>query len=343
MNLQSDRQSGFTLIEATIAAVLVSVLAYLVMTMSKTGFDAQNYSQRMSRVTEIAQEMIEEIRDDAQSSVHLFGADATGQAYVTILDTTGLPSVIAGSRLPQIVDGGVFEVDGAADVRTGNSLALARHAWADEFQATSGDDYRIDVYRIVYYYMTEVDGGPQDGQAYGLNVVQWISEPVANGNQIDNIDDPTDRAEVCEHLRVASADAFGNTHTPVQAIWKIGDDPAATGTFRQIISGGSLVDAPQSPRATGSWKVYPDLTRSRVGMLHYRFHSLATNFAPPICGVAKYGYQTTTGSGFPHGFETQIVGPSSARKILLHVSVVSTHTGRLAWHDSQTITDARDL
>ena len=97
MNLQSDRQSGFTLIEATIAAVLVSVLAYLVMTMSKTGFDAQNYSQRMSRVTEIAQEMIEEIRDDAQSSVHLFGADATGQAYVTILDTTGLPSVIAGS------------------------------------------------------------------------------------------------------------------------------------------------------------------------------------------------------------------------------------------------------
>lgn len=341
--MKKTTQRGFTLIESIIATVLVTILAYLVMTMSKSGVDAQSYSQRMSRVTEIAQELVEEIREDAQSSVHLFGNNALGNAYIGLLDMSGLPPVISTSRLPQVIDNGVFDVDGAADTRTGNSLALARHAWSDEFTCTSGSSYRIDIYRMVYYYMTAVDGGPQPDRADGLNVVQWISEPIANGNQIDNISDSTDRQEVCGHLVKATPDAFGNTHAEVHVIWRIGDDPATAGTLRQITNTGALVDTPQSPRGVGGWELYPDLDRSRVGMLHYRWHSIATNHAPRICGVAKYGFQSAAGDGFPHGFETQIVGPSSARKILLHVSVVSTRSGRLAWHDSQVVTDARDL
>ncbi len=341
--LDHHRQRGFTFIEALIASMLVLVLAYLVMTLSRSGMEAQSYSQRMNRVTEISQELVETMREDAQSSVRLFGNDATGAAYLNLFDYTSMPAVAPSSRLPQIDESAVFEPEGALGTRTGNSLLLARHAWSDEFTVTSGNTYRVGVYRLVYYYMTEVDGGPAEGSSAGLNLAQWVSEPLVDGNEIDNIADATDRANFLEHLRAGTADDSGNIHTAVQVVWKLGEDLAVSDTLRQITSGGGLSASQVSPRPAGGWRIYGDEERSRPGMLYYRYHSVATNHAPRVVGAAKFGFKTSTNGGFPHGFETQIIGPASARQILLHLSVVSTHTGRLAWHESQVVTDARDL
>ena len=61
-------------------------------------------------------------------------------------------------------------------------------------------------------------------------------------------------------------------------------------------------------------------------------------------GVTFVGISTTVGGGFPHGFEVQIVGPSSARQVLLHLTAVSTRRkGFWAWSDLQVSVDTRDI
>ena len=146
-----------------------------------------------------------------------------------------------------------------------------------------------------------------------------------------------------EHLRVGSADASGATHDEVTAIWKVGENPANADTLRQILPGGTLSDAQQAPRDGTDWKVFRSDGRTETTLLGYRNHSIASIWSPTICGVGRFGETSTAGEGFPHGFEVQVVGPSSARQVLLNLSIVSTSPGRLAFHRSQIVTDARDL
>ena len=74
---------------------------------------------------------------------------------------------------------------------------------------------------------------------------------------------------------------------------------------------------------------------------------MATNYARRSVGVARFGLLDNNaggGDGFPHGFEVQIVGPTSARQVLVHLVVVSARLhGQLAWSDIQTVVDARDM
>jgi len=55
MDRQPAREAGYSLIEVIIAASLILMLAFLVLSMSMSGTEAQKYSERMSRVTEITQ------------------------------------------------------------------------------------------------------------------------------------------------------------------------------------------------------------------------------------------------------------------------------------------------
>jgi len=275
--------------------------------------------------------------------VRLFHNDAIGLAYIALLDLSTLPAPTS-ALLPTLDSGGVFEPDVVGSEKTGTSLLFARHAWTDEFQTTASNTYRVDVYRMQGYYMAREGVGPQPGSAIGLNFVRYVSEPIVDGSQVAKISDPTDQTEVLVLLLNGAADLFGDVHQPIQVVWKVGQDPALADTLRQIRSDGSLSDTPVAPRPVGAWQLIPDPSLSAPGMLSYRYHSIATNFAPGVMGVGRFGIIDNTGQGFPHGFEVQLIGPAAARQILLHLSVVSTNNhGRQAFHDLQVIGDTRDL
>ena len=60
--------------------------------------------------------------------------------------------------------------------------------------------------------------------------------------------------------------------------------------------------------------------------------------------ASRFGLRSTLGVGFPHGLEVQVVGPSSARQILIHFAVASTNRrGLIAYADQQVVLDVRDL
>ena len=141
----------------------------------------------------------------------------------------------------------------------------------------------------------------------------------------------------------ATVDADGLTHDPAEVVWLRGELPSVVGTLRHINSGdGSLSDTPLLPRQA-TWNVQRK-NPVVVGLLSYRHHSVASIYSRDSFGVSRYAVESTSGAGFPHGFEIQVVGPSAARQVLIHMINASTQrTGQLAWSGMQLSVDARDL
>lgn len=350
---QSDRHSGspraatqpdgFTLVELMIASTMLLTLAYLVSTLTMRGMDAQKYSERMNRVTEITQDVVDEIRRGLTSSVRVFTDDAVGLGYLGIARLGSLPSPLRSQLLPSLDSNGLLEPDTATRRKTGNVLFFARYAWTDEFTTSSGTTHRIDIHRLEQVYLTPSGDGPQRGDPTGLNLARWVSEPLADGTQIDSITDAAERTEVLQHLLNQTPDMHGETHDAVSVVWLLGENPSVTGTLRQIDSTGDLVTTPVAPR-NATWEILPQPEMCRAGILHYRHHSIATNFAPRVMGVGRFARVSNSGEGFPHGFEVQIIGPASARQVLVHATLVSTNRkGHRAYHDMQIVADVRDL
>ncbi|MBX3462017.1 MAG: hypothetical protein KF830_02515 [Planctomycetes bacterium] len=343
MERNEEHGGGFTLVELLVASTLLIGMVLAVTQLSLSGADAQEYAARLNRVTELNQDVVDRMRLELVSSVRQFGNDPEGNGNLAVLDLAGVPPPLAGSRLPSISPGEVIRRDTAAMQITGNSLFFTKLAWTDRFVCSSGNDYLVDVYRWIYYYLTPADGGPTAGRPTGLNLVRIMSEPLADAASVDRITDADDQVEVLQHLQAATPDADGVRHDPCDVVWRRGGDPTEVGTFRQIDpSSGKLEDDPISGRPD-PWRILRADGSGR-GLLSYRHHSVATIHAPANYGVGRYGIATLLGSGFPHGFEVQVVGPSSARSILLHLVVVSTNRrGRPAWSDMQVVVDGRDL
>jgi len=336
-------QAGFSMIELIIASSLLGLMILAVTTLAQSGSDAQEYARRLTRATEITQDIVDEMRLEMVSCVRIFGNDAEGNANLAVLDLAGAPTPIGSRRLPTVSVNETIRQDTAGAEITGNSLFFTKLAWSDRFVCTSGNDYIVDVYRWIHYYMTLEDGGPQPTHPIGLNIIRVLSEPLIDAAGIDRIIDPDDRAEVLLHLWNATPDAVGNTHAPCEVVWRRGSLPSVTGTLRHIDSSdGSLNDTPLSPR-TSPWRVMR-AQQELSGLLSYRHHSVASNFARPSFGVGRFSLMDLTGTGFPHGFEVQVVGPSAARQVLLHLVVASTsRRGQFAWSDVQITVDTRDL
>ena len=336
------RDSGFSMVEIIVCATILVLLACIVTTLMISGSEAARYAERQNRTTEIAQDLVDGMRNELRSAVRLFGNDATGLAYKARLEAwASVPSIV--STLPLIAVNDTFKKDVSGANKTGNEILFARHAWSEEFQTSLGATYRYDIHRIVHYYMKAEDGGPVAGVPWGLNLARWTSEPLVDASMIDSISVAADKQQVLAHLLTASPDKQGQTHPKVEVVWKLGQDPSTVDTFRQIISGGVLSSTPVSPRPS-AWTLLRDSAKSSASMLFSRHHSIASVFAQPSYGVGKFGIVNTTAPQFPHGFEVQMIGPATARQVLLRIAVVSTNRhGHVAHADMQAIMDARDL
>ncbi|MFM1873885.1 MAG: hypothetical protein RL398_3307 [Planctomycetota bacterium] len=334
-------EAGFSMIEMIVAALLLSLMILAVTTLAINGGDAQEYARRLNRSTEITQDLIDQLRMELLTSIRVFGNDQDGADHLDRLDLAGAPPLLAGSVLPTVSAVASIDADTVERALTGNSLFFARLGWTDRYRCTSGEEYLVDVYRWVYYYLTPEDGGPMAGRAIGLNLVRVESEPLVDGIGIDRISSSTDRAQVLRHLAQGTADVTGQARPKAAVVWLRDGDPATSGTFRQINeSTGALSNSPSG--RPSPWTILRSESRVQ-GLLSYRHHSIATEFGTTT-PASRFGVRSTTGVGFPHGFEVQVVGPSSARQILIHFAVASTNQrGLTAYADQQVVLDVRDL
>ncbi len=335
------REVGFNLIEVTIVMTILVAMVFVVLQLVLRSNQAHSMAMRLSRSIEVNQELLQDMRSDVGKSVRLFENNALGNAYLNLLDFTGAVPAIA-STLPTMDLVGNFRKEATSGVLSGNTLLFGKHDWTDEFMCTSGNQYMLEVYRLVRLYLAEEDGGPRAGSPAGLNLCRWVGEPMVDGSQVDRISDPVDRAEVLEHLRLGTPDLNGLLHPPAELVWKVGADPAVVDTLRQIAVGGTLSNSPLVPRSI-TWEILRDSDQSSDGLLHYQHFSVMTNYAPANFGVGAFSVLDNSGDGYPHGFEVQIIGPSSGRQVLLHLIVASNLPGLLAGSNQKLIISTRDI
>ena len=337
----SKAEGGFTFIEVAIVMTILVGMIFIVSELFLTANKAQDLAKRLSMTTEVNRDLLQSIRTEVSTSVRLFENDALGNAYLGMLDFAGTrPAII--STLPTIDTVGNFRQEATSGALTGNTLLFATHHWTDEFMCTSGNPYLVEVYRIVRYYLREEAGGPQPGSSTGLNFCSWVSEPMVDGTQVNRITDLVDRAELLEHLRLGTPDVNGIQHPRVELVWMVGEDPAILDTFRQIELGGTLSDTPLLPRSP-IWELLRDPVLSSDELLFANHFSVATNFASANVGLGDFSVMDNSGNGFPHGFEVQIIGPSSGRQVMLHLIVVSTRSGLPANSSQKIVINSRDI
>lgn len=340
--------AGFTLLETLIATVILLMMVFLVATLSDSGSAAQRYAGRITRATELGQDIVTEMRRLVASSVRLFHDDVDGRGYLGIVDLPFSSTRLAG-RLPRLRSMAIFERESGTPI-TGNILLFARHAWTDTYAClTSGNSYGLDVFRICCYYLRPDGDGLVPGSMLGLNLCRYTSEPMVAGEQIDAIADVGDRAEVLQSLLAGrtTADTIAQPdpiHSVVQVVWRVNGSPTAPGTLREIDPGTlTLSDNPLPPRPS-TWVIARDLAHTDAGLLQFRHFSVATVWSPDSFGVGRFSQVATTGEGFPHGFEVQAIGPAAARQVLLRLTIVSTVRASLpAWTATEIIQDCRDI
>jgi type II secretory pathway pseudopilin PulG len=341
-------QSGMSMLELFVTMVILVIMIYIVTNLSLSGSDAQRYAERLTRATELNQDLIDEMRRELGSSVRIMHNDAVGNAYANIIDLSPAAPRIT-SILPTLRPTGIFELEATTGVATGNQLMFARHAWTDRYTCNSTRAYRLDVYRIVCYYQKNEDGGPQPGSATGLNLCRFVGEPMVDATQVTSITDATDFAEVLQLLDDGRTTFDLVTqpepiHDRVELVWLLGADPGVADTFRQIDpSSWTLSSTPLPPRNI-AWRVLRSDALSSDSLLFYRHHSVATNYSPVAFGIGRFGRRRDTGDGFPHGLEVQVIGPAAARQVMLHLTLVSSsRQGRPAFSQIQAIEDCRDI
>ena len=338
-----DREEqGFTLLEMTVTFVLLTGMIITMVQIVKASADAQRQFTIQGRAIEITQDILDQMRMELLSSVKVFENDGTGPAYRALLDMSqATPSI--QDYLPTATQHTSFGLETATSARTGNSLMFARHAWTDEYTCLSGITYRTDVHRMVRYYLAEEDGGPSPDHAIGLNLCHWVSEPMADGDQIDDITDPVDQQEVLLHMRTGTPADSGVSHSPLEVVWILGADPANADTLRHLNLGGNIADTPFTPRGP-SWSLLQDQELTSPGLLFYRHFSVASNYSHEGMGVGRYSVSTLAQDGYPHGFEVQLIGPTTSRLVLLQLCVVSTNRqGLSVFSNLRNTVQARDI
>ena len=72
---------GFSLVELLVGAVLLTTMLYAVATLSVSGTAAADLAQRMTRISEVSQEIVDDMRLELVSSVRVFGNDAEGMLH----------------------------------------------------------------------------------------------------------------------------------------------------------------------------------------------------------------------------------------------------------------------
>lgn len=340
----SRSDAGYTLLEVIVVLTITTFLVVVMSTLVSTTGESQHYTERMARIMEVNQEIINEQRGELLSTVTLFQKGTMGDGYFNAIQKGSAPP-IAGSLLPATIVNGNFGTETTSGERTGNVLLFAAQAWTTGFQCTSGKTYFLDVYRLTSYYLTAEDSGPNPDTGIGLNLTKLVSEPLVDGNELDNVSDATDQAELLMHVRSGSADIWGNSHDQVKLVWRRGREITETDAMREIDGASFLMSStPITPRPAGAWQIMQDERRSARGLLHYRHFSVASNWAHQRVGVARFGVKNNTGDGFPHGFEVQVAGPSSTRQVLLHLSILSTNNkGTKAHSDLRATVLVQDI
>ncbi len=329
-------RKGISLTELLIAMAVLGIITLLTapfFTLTQRGFTSMEAHNSLKSG---GQEAINKMGNKLSQCKRLFENTAESSEFLSRVTMTTAPAVLAGSHLPIISENGSLSpgTTGFIAANAGNSLFFASvEAPKDLGVVDSTDAYcqaRIDHYQFNYFFLAE-DNAVSIHNQPKINLWHWQSIKYADYTQIANIADPGKKADVVRVL-VASGTTLA---------W----DPSATdvdAAFFSLDASGSL--SPEAGHVITEEKAEPLIVLvTGMTMGGYRYgissNSGVSNPSPKTVPV----FAQASGK-FPSGFETLIVGPNSARQVLIRLVIVAlgSFKGTIA-NEQLVLTTARDL
>jgi len=173
---------GTSLVELMIVLACFSVIALSVYGLT-TQTQLFNYNlNAWNDLTEWSQTAINKLNLELTQGSLLYQNDALGQAYQGSLQMDPAYPVITTTLLPVSDSIGTFHQDTVGTTRTGNALMFVKDC-VPFIGNTVTDTRRVDVYQLVYYYLSTTNK-PISGKSQSIRLVRWISKEFADYNQV---------------------------------------------------------------------------------------------------------------------------------------------------------------
>jgi len=272
----------------------------------------------------LGQRSVNFIKEEVLQTKILYQDDSRGQSYVAKLGTPSEFPVLSGSLLP-VIDSGTSFMPDSATRRTGNSLLLLREQvpnsyWIDHDADSSTADVETlaDLYTFEHVYLTRNTLRSFKGLGYYLDLISAGSQRYASYVQISGMT-ATARAAVALRL---TTDGVGYALDP----WQDADQ-----AFYQLASDGTLTGpVDHTIDLSQAESLLPEFRGGRIaGNMNY---SVGVQMNPALPTTEPVNLFAQANGAFPGGLETQIVGTSSARKVMVRLMLLAEYGDKLNSH-----------
>ncbi len=311
-------EAGLGTNEMVAACVVLAAFFIAVANVVTTTDSTSERGARESRIVATNQRILDQIQTELSEAVEVFENNDIGEELFNTIEKLDTATPIEFTSLPRPLRGTVFGQELRSGSRTGNVLMFARMERTKEIacgeddakskgeregQSDASGTYEIDVYRLICYYLTPVGDGPSPHHGHGLNMFRFVSVGMADAAQIEAIESAEDQQEVMRKL--------------------VGDN--VTGAWRRdVIAAPDWLHINPSAGTMDSVDfIAADPKMSDSVLENPKAYSVASNHAHESLGVGEFGVKTEARGGFPHGFEVQMMGPTSAREVMLRLALIS--------------------
>jgi prepilin-type N-terminal cleavage/methylation domain-containing protein len=304
MTTPATGDRGHTLLEMIIVIAVFAVVLFLVHGGISASVHANDQMQRTNRLNVMSHDILSRIERDLARSHRVFTESQSARDLIARLEGKGA-AILENSLLPIVDSAGILERDETDNRRTGNVLMFA--ATIPPISTDISDEFsperliRIDLYRFVIYHLANHSANTEDHPRNDIR--RWSSLPVASYVQVMKVKDDDDRRRLVHALI-----EFG-----VAALWDSTADDADA-AFCPLVDG----ELPGDPDA--AYEVPRDpVTSPDTGLVGNVRAGIAVRAdeAPDARIFAPEGSTMTP------GFEVKMVGPASARQVLINLTTIA--------------------
>lgn len=326
MDMERRSERGVTLIEMLVAITIMSVITLLFYSLVTGTMNANTQLEAHAILSSYGQRAINMMKSEVAQSKRIYENDTFGNA---LLSRVTLPSAYpraSGTRLP-VIEGSKTSFSTVPTGSVGNSLFFLE----DYPPFVYNNKYYIDLYKFIYYYLTEKNAGDlriANLPKY-LDLVRFESNFYASYDQIMKIpNDPPDRDGVLSALNAAGVHYVVDTAAPSvnDMFYRNSGSSLTKETSHQI----GYSEAKPFIRILSEEKV---TARLRYTIAYNR----SSNF-PILTPVPKYATETDR----PFGFEILVIGPTSAREVLLRLVFAAQIKYRLFSQPMEVVVQAKE-
>ncbi len=347
---ESNSEKGFSLIEALVTLVILTVVILMLYELMIGSMKATMFVESRNDLEIIAQRTVNAIQTATMQSRIIHQENPLGQAYRDLLLASDLQwPIYPDSRLP-VADpntSALLDPDTSSETFVGNEMLLVRamepvpilYDHDNDGSVTTPDiPFFVDRYRLEFYFLSLNTARNFNGSGSFLDLIKAKGPDFADYFQLSTTFpglSAAQRTQIAAGLAALVPPGGPGPLTemervrmeidgPITQAWDPAQDPTAAppnNAFYDLDGAGNFTAAVVSTLDLKKQSMVPEFSKGKItGKMEY---SVATNSDTPVGGgrfgplkildqVPLFGYKVIN---FPAGFEIKIIGPTGARSV----------------------------